>query len=67
MKTVEEILAEAHALGVTDEQLAEQAMPPIGVLVAQMLAGRSLTSPKCYRGTGFEVHVQPSCRCKAGR
>lgn len=21
-------------------------------------------SPKCYRGDGFEVHVQPDCRCE---
>jgi len=21
-------------------------------------------SPKCYRGNGFDVHVQPDCRCR---
>ena len=63
-----DVLAEAHALGITDEELAAEAMPPMDVLIAQMLAAplsfrTTWNSPKCYTRAGFEVHVQPSCRC----
>lgn len=68
MDDTDALLAEAHRLGFSDDELADAMPPSLDELIAYMLAGSPLgLSPKCYWASGdFRVHVQPDCRCRRG-